>query len=251
MISVPEVSRTDWVRAEAFLSSLKRVLMFSGGFGSGKTEVAVNFALKLRRIGRQVAVADLDIVNPYFRSRLVQTELSKFGIRFLVPSGALAEADLPIIVPEVKGAIQESQGHVILDMGGDPVGARVMASLAPQVSEDAIDGMFVLNSRRPRTRELAGTLAMMKEISSACGVKLSSLVVNSHLVEETVPEVVEEGVSLAEQVAKQTGARVAFVAVARDMLDRVKVKYPVMVLDRMMLKPWEQSNWLGRFRIDN
>jgi len=251
MISVPEVSRTDWVRAESFLFSLKRVLMFSGGFGSGKTEVAVNFALKLRALGRAVSVADLDIVNPYFRSRLVQAELSKYGIRFLVPSGALAEADLPIIVPEVKGAIEASRGHVILDMGGDPVGARVMASLAPQVSEDAVDGMFVLNSRRPRTSDLAGTLAMMAEISSACKVRLSSLVVNSHLVEETTPEVVEEGIALAEQVSRETGARVAFVAVGRQMLERVQTGYPVMVLDRMMLKPWEQSNWLGRFRIDD
>ncbi len=238
-----------WRGAEEFLAGLARVVMVSGGFGSGKTEVAVNLAVKLRALGRPVAVADLDIVNPYFRSRLVQAELSKSGIRFLVPSGALAEADLPIIVPEVKGAIQSSRGHVILDMGGDPVGARVMASLVPQVSPDSIDGMFVLNSRRPRTRDLDGTLRMMEEISRACGVRLGSLVVNSHLVDETTPEVVLEGVALAEQVAARTGARIALVAMARGLFDSLDVRYPVMALDRMMLKPWELSNWLGKFRI--
>jgi hypothetical protein len=296
--------RASWFNADGFLKGLRRVNIFCGGFGSGKTEVAVNFSLRMAELGRKVSIADLDIVNLYFRSREVREQLRGCGIQVLVPEEALVNADLPVIVPEVKGAIEggsskpearmtietrspndEGQGGdyhqdtktprgqrsksearmtiearstndegpvVVLDLGGDPTGARVMASMAEAMRPEDYTGLFVLNSRRPFTATVAAAREMMDGIADAARIKVDRIVVNSHLVDETTPAVIDEGIALAEELAQATGARIAFVAVQRALLDRFDAagcKYPVMVLDRLMLKPWEQSNWLGKYKI--
>lgn len=238
------VETVRWLGADSYLAGLRRVNLFCGGYGSGKTEIAVNFALHLAATGKQVKIADLDIVNLYFRSREVREELRRHGIRVLVPSERLVNADLPIIQPEIKGAIESGDEAVVLDLGGDPAGARVMASIAQAMPLDDYQGLFVLNSRRPFTRTAAAVAGMMTDISRASGLELSALVVNSHLIEETAAEVIEEGIELAEEVSRETGASIAFVAVERSMLDRFDgagCGHPVMVLDRHMLKPWEDK----------
>ena len=256
----------SWFHADGFLSSLRRVNIFCGGFGAGKTEVAVNFSLHMRDLGRRVSIADLDIVNLYFRSREVREQLRGKGIEVLVPGGALANADLPIVVPEVRGAIKgqspkdegprttdEGPPVVVLDLGGDTTGARVMASLAEALRPEDYSGLFVLNSRRPFTATVDAARRMMDGISTAAGIAVDRIVVNSHLIDETTPAVIEEGIRLGEEVSRATGAEIAFVAVQRDLLGRFDAAgcgYPVMVLERLMLKPWEPSNWLGKYRID-
>jgi len=243
----------SWFNADGFLAKLRRASVFCGGFGSGKTEVAVNFALRLRESGRQVSIADLDIVNLYFRSREVRNQLRNQGIEVLVPAGALANADLPMVQPEVKGALQSDRRFVVLDLGGDPAGAKVMASLAGAMQPESYSGLFVLNSRRPFTSTVEEAEEMMAAISSAARIHVDQIVINSHLIEETTPAVLDEGIALGEALTQVTGAGIAFVAVARGLLDRfspTECKYPVMVLDRLMLKPWEPSNWLGKYRLD-
>ncbi len=238
-----------WVGADEFLAGLPRVNLFCGGYGSGKTEVAVNFALHLAGEGRPVSIADLDIVNLYFRSREVRRALEERGVRVLVPGERLAAADLPVIQPEVKGAIERSDGHVVLDLGGDPVGARVMASLAPAIARDEMRAMFVVNSRRPFTATPEAAAEAMAGIGRSGGFEVGALVVNSHLADETTADTVREGIGLAEVVGRATGVPIAFVAVERRLLgefDAAGCGYPVMVLDRKMLKPWEQGEKLGK-----
>jgi hypothetical protein len=294
----------SWFNADKFLAGLKRINIFCGGFGAGKTEVAVNFSLRMREQGRRVSIADLDIVNLYFRSREVRKELQSQGIEVIVPGGALANADLPIIVPEIKGAIEgrspkdegrmtkggrpdspesrvqsvesraedgdnrqdtrtpggrrtkdeETTPVVVLDLGGDPAGAKVMASIAEGMRPEDYSCLFVLNSRRPFTATVDAARRMMEGIGSAARINVDRIVVNSHLIDETTPAVIDEGVALGEEVARSTGAAIAFVAIQRDLLERFDAagcRYPVMVLDRLMLKPWEPSNWLGKYRIVN
>ncbi|MEO0078255.1 MAG: hypothetical protein ABIK86_04555 [candidate division WOR-3 bacterium] len=253
------VASVGWLGADSLLAGLKRVNLFCGGYGSGKTEVAVNFALHLARAGRKVSIADLDIVNLYFRSREVRAELRRHGVEVLVPGEALVNADLPIITPEVKGAIDRPAGYLVLDLGGDPVGAKVMASLAQGMDWNDYSGFVVLNSRRPKTNTVAGAKQLIEDLEASARVPVTGIVVNSHLIEETAGSVVEEGISLAEEVARVTGRGIAFVVVERQVLTKFGYsangvpaswcRYPVMVLDRLMLKPWEQSNWLGKYRI--
>jgi hypothetical protein len=256
----------SWFNADSLLVGLKRINIFCGGFGAGKTEVAVNFSLRMRELARRVSIADLDIVNLYFRSREVKEQLQNQGIDVIVPGGALANADLPIIVPEIKGAIEgqgpdvasrrsnvQSPPVVVLDLGGDPAGAKVMASIAEGMRPEDYSGLFVLNSRRPFTATVDAAKRMIDGISSAARISVDRIVVNSHLIDETTPAVIEEGIALGEEVARATGAAIAFVAVQRDMLeqfDAAACRHPVMVLDRLMLKPWEPSNWLGKYRIE-
>jgi hypothetical protein len=271
-------AEVNWFNADSLLSDVRRVNIFCGGFGSGKTEVAVNFSLRMRELGREVAIADLDIVNLYFRSREVRDQLRGCGVEVIAPSGALANADLPIIVPEIKGAIEgqgmkdegggmnaevpevespqssvQSRPVVVLDLGGDPAGARVMASIAEAMRAEDYSGLFVLNSRRPFTATVGAAQRMMDGISEAARINVDRIVVNSHLVDETTPDVIDEGIALGEALAQRTGARIAFVAVQRVLLDRFDAAgcgHPVMVIDRLMLKPWEPSNWIGKYRID-
>jgi hypothetical protein len=251
--SVANVAGVNWYNADVLLAGLRRVNLFCGGFGSGKTEVAVNFAMHLARAGHRLSIADLDIVNPYFRSREVRSQMRGQGIEVLVPEERLVNADLPIVQPEVSGALEQSRGLVVLDLGGDPVGARVMASLARHIRQPDLTGFLVLNSRRPFTATVESARKMLDEIGLASGVAITDIVVNSHLIEETTADVIEEGIALAEQLSQAAGTRVAFVTVERRLLDRFDAaacRYPVMVLDRLMLKPWEQSNWLGKYRVN-
>jgi len=246
---VNTVAAGRWIGAERFLAGLPRVTLFCGGFGSGKTEIAVNFALHLAGGGSRVSIADLDIVNLYFRSREKRAQLEARGVRVLLPGDRLEAADLPIIQPEVKGAIERSDGFVVLDLGGDPVGARVMASIAPSIRPAEMRAMFVVNSRRPFTLTAEATARTMAEIGGTGGFGIDSLVVNSHLGDETSAATILEGIGLAEAVEASTGVGIAFVAVERRMLrefDAEGCGYPVMVLDRQMLKPWERAERLGR-----
>jgi hypothetical protein len=240
---------TGWFNADGFIAGLKRVNLFFGGYGSGKTEVAVNFCIRMRESGRRVAIADIDIVNPYFRSREVRREMRGLGIDVLIPEESLVDADLPVIKPEVHGALQSSPGLVVMDVGGDPAGARVVASMSHLLKREDYTAHLVLNSRRPFTATVAGAQKMMKDIGDTAGLAVTSVVANSHLVDETTPEVVGEGIALADQLAAATGIGVAFASVMRGMLDRFdagKCGHPVMVMDRFMLPPWRMSERLGR-----
>lgn len=244
-----------WHHAEEFLAGLRPVMMFCGGYGSGKTEVAVNFALRLAEAGNAVSIADLDIVNLYFRSREVRGYLRERSVRVILPDDQLMNADLPMVQPEVGGVVESAQGFALLDVGGDPAGARVMQAVAHRVPREHFAGFLVLNSRRPFTRDVAGVRKLMAEVAAAAGLPVTDIIVNSHLIEETTAQVIEEGIRLAEAVAAETGVRVALVTVERQFLgdfDVAACRYPVLVLDRRMLKPWEpRSNWLGRYRVDS
>lgn len=242
---MPNDSPVRWFGAEALLSTLSRVTLFCGGYGSGKTEIAVNFALHLAASGRRVSLADLDIVNPYFRSREVRAELRERGIKVLVPDESLVGADLPIVQPEIKGAVESRDGVVVLDVGGDPAGSRVLAGMAGAITSRGYASLFVVNSRRPQTRTAPQVERMIAEIGQASGVPVTGAVVNSHLIEETTVDTVREGIELARQVERDTGIPVAFVAVEERLLNcQLEIanwKLPVMVLCRHMLKPWEEK----------
>jgi len=222
----------------------QNVIVIVGGFGSGKSEVSVNLARLLARSGNQVSIADLDIVNPYFRSREAAAVLATHGIKSLIPEGAFAMADLPIIVPEIKTAIQRAEGMLILDVGGDDTGARVLSSLADAFTPGQYELLLVLNAYRPFTADVAGTLKIMGEIETAGKLKFTGLISNSHLIEQTTAAEVLHGLNLTRQVSEQTGLPVAFVSAVESVvrqLDRKKVPYPVLAIDRSLLKPWERS----------
>jgi hypothetical protein len=216
-----------------------------GGFGSGKTEVSVNLAKYLASdLKSPVSIADFDLVNPYFRSREAVTEMEAMGVRVIVPSGGHFYADLPILLPEIKGAIEKANGVLILDVGGDAQGTRALGSLSEVFIPGEYDMWMVLNSRRPQTSDLAGCLETMKRIEFSSRLKFTGLVSNSHMIEETDIDVLMEGYQLAQAVSKEVGLPLVFLSAKRNVLDRIDTSVfecPILPLTRSMLKPWERK----------
>ncbi|MGQ9707804.1 MAG: hypothetical protein ACUVUR_02885 [bacterium] len=241
-----------WYNAERFIALLRRVNLFAGGYGSGKSEIALNFALSLAEDGKRVRVADLDIVNPYFRSREARQVLEDAGIGVLVAPEEMMMTDLPMVQPEIRGALMAEEGFVVLDLGGDPAGARAIASIAQGISLDDFNGFFVLNSRRPFTGSVDEVKGLIAGIEESSGLPVTQIVVNSHLIDETSVMVIREGIGLAEMVSRVTGKPIGFVAVERKVLNDFDINacpYPVLVLRRLLLKPWERNERLGPQRF--
>lgn len=221
----------------------KRINIFAGGYGSGKTEVAVNYASYLAKSGiMPLSIVDLDIVNPYFRSREAATLLTDLGVNVIIPTGEQCSADLPIILPQVKGAIESEEGSLIIDLGGDDVGGRVLSSMADSFAADKYDMFFVLNANRPFTSDLASALKMIEDIQISCRLKFTGIASNTHLIDETDRETIMRGVKLAREVEKETGIELKLVCAIAEIFDTIKpeeIECEVLPLSRYMLKPWE------------
>ena len=218
------------------------LVMIVGNYGSGKTEVAVNLALALRGAGREVRIADLDIVNPYFRCREARDLLEARGIRVVMPPGAQRYADLPIVVPEIKAMLRPRGDCVSLfDVGGDDAGAMLLSSLWEALGESPYSLLQVINARRPFTDSLEGCLRMKSAIEEASRLKVTGLVSNTHLIDETTAETILEGYRLARAVSMRCGVPIAFVTAMGDLAEDAALRdlpAPVMRLERHMLPPW-------------
>ncbi len=224
----------------------KRVIVIVGGYGSGKSEVAVNLAQLLAlNCQSKVAIADLDIVNPYFRSREASERLNEFGIESINPRGDFSSADLPIILPEIAAAVESYDGTLILDAGGDDVGSRVLSSLTVTFPADDYEMLLVLNSNRPFTQDVPSCQNLMREIETATRLKFTGIIANSHMLHMTDITTIIKGLDLAKQVSTTTGLPVNCVAVDKKLLSELEqtdIEVPVLPLHRLLLKPWERED---------
>ena len=219
---------------------MKRIQIVTGHYGSGKTEYAVNLALHLAQSRENVALADMDIVNPYFRSYEQAKMLEDAGIRVIVTScGGIA--DIPAINPEVMSIFQQEKWTGVLDIGGDPIGARVLARFAPQLKPEDFDLLFVLNANRPETKDVQSALQYMQGIEAECRQKVTGIVNNTHLCGETTAEEILKGARLAQELSERTSLPVIHHAVQRKFVEQVqdKLSGPVLPMNIYMKKPWE------------
>ncbi len=226
-------------------SFTKDILILVGGYGSGKSEVAVNLARHLASSNSEpVAIADLDIVNPYFRSREAEEGLAVLGITPLNPRGDYKHADLPVLLPEISGTIRHHRGKVVLDVGGDDVGARVLSALAGAFRHGEYELLLVLNANRPFTQDTRRCLELMKNIETSSRLEFTGIIANTHLLTETTAHTVLSGLKLAQEVAGATRLPVVFLSVLEEVLGQMgesSIKVPVLVMNRHLLKPWERS----------
>jgi len=220
-----------------------RLLMIVGNYGSGKTEVAVQLALRWARRGVSVSLADLDLVNPYFRCREARAPLEQAGIRVVAPPPRLEWSDLPIVLPEVSALLRPAAGHCsIFDVGGDDIGSRVLASLNCALGSAPYELWQVLNHNRPFTSTVGGCLRMLESIQAASRLAVTGLVANTHLMEHTDARVVRDGYELSREVAHSAGLPLRCVAVPDSLADDPlfdSVEPPLLPIRRIMLPPWD------------
>jgi hypothetical protein len=225
-------------------------IILVGHFGSGKTEIAVNLAFAFARLGHQTILGDADLVKPYFRCRLVRGDLEEKGISLIAPAGEHFYADLPIMIPAMRGAIARANGGevvTILDVGGDDTGARILGSLVDVLSPKNTDLLFVINQNRPFAEEEQGVLNMLREIEAAARLPITGLVANTHLMDETTTEVVISGLATARRLSDATGIPLKFMAVLAELVpqinlqlnanDQEKINVPLLPIERHILPP--------------
>ncbi len=197
----------------------KRVTLFCGHYGSGKTNIAVNYAFLLRKLGKEVNVADMDIVNPYFRTKDSEKELNEAGINLISPHYANTNIDLPSLPQELYGLFEFHDKYAVLDIGGDDRGAYALGRFSPFIlEENDYNNLFVANFYRPLTRTPEEALEVMREIEIAGKIPFTGIVNNSNLGEETTLEDVEKTASLADELARISGIPVVMTTVKRNLI---------------------------------
>ena len=217
-----------------------RISIITGHYGTGKTEFAVNLALDLAAEGRRVMLADLDIVNPYFRSRERRTVLEAAGIRLISSSQACSDADVPSIPPDVFAIFENREVRGVLDIGGDPVGARVLARFQPKIVAEDYELLFVLNANRPEVRTAESAVAYLRSIEAITGLTCGGLVDNTHLCRETTLRDIQKGADLAAAVSRETGIPVVCHTVEKRFAGEKELAgLPLFPIDIYMKKPWE------------
>ena len=185
---------------------MKRVTVFSGHYGSGKTNIAVNYALYLKGKGLDVALADIDIVNPYFRSKDSSKELTEAGIEVVSLPFANSNVDLPSLPSEVYGLVQRGDKHVVIDLGGDERGALALGRFTPYIlKENNYNMFFVANFFRPLTKTAEEAYEALCEIENAAGLKFSGVINNSNLGELTTPQDITDTNEKAKKLCEMAG----------------------------------------------
>ena len=204
---------------------IKRMTLFAGHYGSGKTNIAVNYALHLKALGESVVIADLDIVNPYFRTRDSLEELTEAGIRLISSEFASSNVDLPALPQEVYSLLDKRGEKAIMDIGGDDRGAYALGRYADAIKdENDYEMLFVFNKYRPLTPDAQSAYEIMQEIEAACNMKFTAIVNNSNIGELTEAEDVINSLDSVNELSSITGLPVKMTTVRADLINNLNGK---------------------------
>ena len=223
---------------------LDGIVIIAGAYGSGKTEVAINLAVNRKRAGYDVKVADLDLVNPYFRTREAAALFNRWGIELIVPAQKWLQADLPILSPAVSGLIRQAGQLTILDAGGDDAGATVLAALADAFTGKMVRMLQVVNPYRPATDTIDKCLQIKAEIETASGIAINGLIGNANLMDETTADDLYSGYDFVSELSRLTNLPLEFVTAAQELLSELNLNRfltPVLPIARQLTPPWRKA----------
>lgn len=184
-----------------------RLTIIIGAYGSGKSEIAVNMSLAQRKAlpDKKLLIADLDIVNPFYRSSDCASALEAEGIRLVTPMYAGSNVDAPVLPPDMYVIFDDESYQGIFDIGGEDMGALVLGSLKKRIENtDAVIYMAV-NTLRPFTSDPEQIAVMTNELSAAAGFKIDGYLNNTNLLEETTSDMLVEGEAKILEASKITG----------------------------------------------
>lgn len=221
--------------------SAKRITIFAGHYGSGKTNVAVNYALCLSKEGKKVSLSDLDIVNPYFRSKDSEKILNDAGIRFISSEYANSNVDMPALPADAYSVTADKERFAVVDVGGDDRGALALGRYVPDIlAENDYEMLFVINKYRPLTRDAKSAVEVMREIEDAAKMRFTAIVNNSNIGELTKAQDVLSSVSYANEVAQMTGLPVRMTSVhfdlEKELAGKIENLFPIKLYIRQTWK---------------
>ncbi len=206
----------------------KRITIMSGHYGSGKTNIAVNFALELKKQHDKVAIADIDIVNPYFRTKDSEELLNSNGIKLICSEYANSSVDIPALPQDMYSVTDDKELFSILDVGGDERGALALGRLAPQIQKEDYDMFFVVNKFRPLTNTVDMAIDVMREIEGACRLKFTKIINNSNLGRETTSEDVLSSLDFISELSKKTNVPILCTTVDMSLYENLKNQIPLL-----------------------
>lgn len=228
---------------------LRGIVIIVGNYGSGKTEVSVNLAMNRKHAGMEVRVADLDLVNPYFRTREVRGLLKQSGIDVVLPPEKYLHADLPLLTPEISGLIRHPCELALLDVGGNDVGATVLASLADSFRGRQVQMLQVINPFRPFTDSIEGCLKIRDEIEKASRMVVTGIIGNANLMDETTDEDIYKEYDFVTSLSEYSGLPLKFITVAVELLPAMDTRYfscLVLPIQRQLVPPWKKPVKVGK-----
>ncbi len=212
----------------------KRLTLFAGHYGSGKTNIAVNYALQLAREGKKVCIADLDIVNPYFRTKDSQAVLEEAGVELISPRFANTNVDLPALPAESYRLVQDKRTFGVMDIGGDDRGAYALGRFTPYILQENDYRMaFVVNFCRPLTTTAEEALEVMREIEQACSMQFTCIVHNTNLGPETTAQTVLAAIDKLDSLCSLSGLSLWMHTATADVAKELDglVMAPVMAME--------------------
>ena len=216
----------------------KRITLLSGHYGSGKTNVAVNMAMELRKQYDRVTVADLDIVNPYFRTLDSKADFDHAGIRLIVSEYANTNLDVPALPQEIYTIVDDTSARVVIDVGGDERGALALGRISDRIKEENdYEMLLVINRFRPLTRTPDDVVEIMKEIEAAGRIPFTGIVNDSNLGAETDADTVRGSLAFAQEVSQLTGLPVVMTAVEEELYQELKGEIPDLFPMKLQTRP--------------
>lgn len=230
------VLRYEWPKA----------LAVTGALGSGKTEFVLNLARGLKQNGKNVTIADADIINPYFCIRQITEALEQEGFSILNPPEAAKWSDMSVINPSIGNAIIGDADHLILDVGGDAGGVMALKQFEPDILAAGYKLLLIVNAYRPKTSTPKGVAQMAMRMEALCGLEVGALVSNSHLMEDTKPEDIVQGLDMVLEAGRNMSLPVLYATALPEHYEAVKklmknYEVPLWPLTRFMKRPWEGS----------
>lgn len=220
-----------------------RIRVFAGHFGSGKTEIALNYALKLNAEGKNVSIADLDIVNPYFCTRDEKMLLEGMGIRVVATPKEYSNAELGTVPLNTKSVFDDKNSEVVVDVGGDDQGSIALGQYKRYFNMEDYDMYFVINTLRPLTSDADSIIDYLKQVELASRLKVKYLINNSNLSYETQISHIIEGQKIIKEVSVKTGLPIKYTAIREDLVDKLteSVEGEILPLHMYMQPPWRDE----------
>ncbi len=218
---------------------MKRINIITGHYGSGKTEIAINMALKLKEEHSNVVICDMDIVNPYFRTNDARTFLEGKGIRVISPDYASTNIDIPVLPGDILSVFTNKDCYAVLDLGGDDDGAVALGQFFRYLKDEDYEMYFVLNALRPDTSSIDDIRMLAANIEHMSRAKITGVINNTNLSYLSEPKHITQSMQFAEDAASALGVEVKFITGTKEMLQDLTENPKAMEIELFMKLPFD------------